>query len=241
MITKKIIALLIILIPFFGFTQDSGLSQDGEYVEVQDFESWTSIALKFKAGKKWTFDLQEQMRLDNNSSEIKGFFTQIGTDVEIFKGFKTGLGLRFINRYDNEGSQQGWEHYFRYHLDVSYKHKIDRFTLKYRFRYQNLNEISLSRSEGDIPISYLRLKFQLGYNIKNWKLDPFVSGELFNHRENGINYGLSDYRITVGTNYKMKNFGKLGIYYRYEKEISDYYPKTSNVLRIKYTYTFKSK
>ena len=74
MITKKIIALLFILIPYFGFTQDLGLTQDGEYVEVQDFESWTSIALKFKAGKKWTFDLQEQLRLDNNSSEIKGFF-----------------------------------------------------------------------------------------------------------------------------------------------------------------------
>lgn len=232
---NKIIALFILFLPGMVF------AQEGEYVEVQDFETWTSIGLKFKPTKKWTFGLQEQMRLDNNSTEIKGFFTQLSGDYELFKNFEAGIGLRFIQKNDNQGKVQGYEHYFRYQFDASYKHKIERFSFKYRFRFQNRNEIGVSKAEGDIATNYLRLKAKAGYNIKNWKLDPFISGEIFNQREDGINYGLTDYRITIGTSYKFKDAGKIGLYYRMEQEINTSYPMTTHILRLKYTYTFKNK
>ena len=233
----KIQYLLVILfcIPF------AAGAQDGEYIEVRDFETWTSLGLKYEAGDKWTFGLQEQLRLDYNSTEIKGLFTQVSADYELFKNFEIGLGLRLIQRNDNEGNNQGWEHFFRYHLDAEYGHKIDRFSLKYRFRYQSRDELNVSREQGDISKNFLRLKAKVGYNIKNWKLDPVISGELFNHREDGINYGMSNYRVTFGTNYKIKNAGKIGVYYRLEQELNTNYPMTTHILRLKYTYTLKSK
>ena len=213
------------------------IAQEGQYIEVRDFETWTSAKLKLKPNKKWTFGLQGQLRLDNNSSELKGFFTELTGGYKLFKGMEIGLGLRYINKNDNEGKVQGTEHYFRYHFDASYKHKIDRFALKYRFRYQNRNEIGLSKEEGDVHTQYFRLKASVTYNIKDWKLDPVFSGEIFS--KYGYSNGFSDYRLTIGTNYKMKNFGKIGVFYRLENEISSFYPKTTHILRVKYTYTIK--
>jgi hypothetical protein len=215
-------------------------AQDGQYIEVRDFETWTSAKLKLKPNKKLTFGIQGQFRLDNNSTELKGFFTELTGGYKLFKGMEIGLGLRYLNKNDNEGATQGSEHYFRYHLDATYKHKVERFALKYRFRYQNRNEIGLSKEEGDVNTQYFRLKASVTYNIKDWKLDPVLSGEIFNkYVKNGYSNGFSDYRLTIGTNYKIKNYGKIGVFYRLENEISSFYPKTTHILRIKYTYTIK--
>jgi hypothetical protein len=215
-------------------------AQDGQYIEVRDFETWTSGKLKLKANKKWNFGLQAQMRLDNNSSELKGFFTELSTGYKLFKGMKIGAGIRYINKNDNEGAVQGAEHYFRYNLDATYKHKIDRLALKYRFRYQNRNEMGISKEEGDVHLQYFRLKASIEYNIKDWKLDPVLSGEIFNkYEKNGYSNGFSDYRITIGTNYKTKGYGEIGLFYRLENEITSFYPKTTHILRVKYTYTLK--
>ena len=216
------------------------LAQDGQYIEVRDFETWTSAKVKLKPSKKLTFGLQGQFRLDNNSTELKGFFTELTGGYKLFKGMEIGLGLRYLNKNDNEGASQGNEHYFRYHFDASYKHKVARFSIKYRFRYQNRNEIGLSSAEGDVNVQYFRLKTGVTYNIKNWKLDPVLSGEIFSkYEKDGYSNGFSDYRITIGTNYKIKKYGKIGMFYRLENEISSFYPKTTHIIRIKYTYTLK--
>lgn len=225
---------------FLNVCAIAGWAQEGQYIEVRDFETWTSAKLKLKPNDKWTFGVQGQFRLDNNSSELKGYFAELSTGYRLFKGMDFGLGLRYIGKNDNEGSVQGMEHYFRYHFDLSYKHKIDRFALKYRFRYQNRNEMGLSKAEGDVHLQYFRLKTSVEYNIKDWKFDPILSGEIFSKFEkNGYSNGFSDYRITIGTDYKTKDFGKIGLFYRIENEISDFYPKTTHVVRIKYTYTLK--
>lgn len=233
---KKIIGVFL----FTLLVANSAIAQEGQYIEIRDFETWTSGKLKLKANKKWNFGLQAQMRLDNNSTELKGFFTELSTGYKLFKGMEIGAGIRYINKNDNEGAVQGPEHYFRYHLDVTYKHKMDRFALKYRFRYQNKNEMGISKTEGDVHLQYFRLKASVEYNIKDWKLDPILSGEIFNkYEKNSYSNGFSDYRITIGTNYKTKGYGKIGIFYRLENEISTFYPKTTHILRIKYTYTLK--
>lgn len=218
----------------------TSVAQEGQYIEVRDFETWTSAKLKLKPSKEWNFGVQGQFRLDNNSSELKGFFTEISVGRKLFKGMEIGLGLRYINKNDNEGKVQGAEHYFRYHFDLNYKHKLDRFSFKYRFRYQNRNEMGVSKEEGDIHTQYFRLKAGVEYNIKDWKFDPVLSGEIFNKFEkNGYSNGFDAYRLTIGTNYKMKKAGKIGIFYRLENEISDFYPKSTHILRIKYSYTLK--
>ena len=214
----------------------NGYSQSGD---TSDLESWNSLGLEYKLNKKWSFELEEQLRLDENISEIAEYFTQLETRYSITKKIDIGLGLRYIRENDNEGNVQGYENHFRYNVDALYKHKINDFTLKYRLRYQNKNELGVSSSDGDYAKQYLRLKAAVEYNFKNWKLDPKFAAEIFNRFENGDVDQYNKYRLTLGTDYKIKNFGKLGIFYRIEKDINEAIPETTNIIGLKYTYTIK--
>lgn len=230
--------LLISTMLFLAFTE--GYTQEGTYVEVRDLETWTSAEFNLKVDKKWNFGLQSQMRLDNNSSERKSYLTQLSTDYKFTKKFQMGIGFRHTIKNDNEGNIQGNEHFFRFQVNASYKHKANRFDFKHRFRYTSSNEIGVSKIEGDLPEQYFRFKSSVGYNIKDWKLDPEFSGELFSkYIKYGQSNGLDRFRLTIGTSYKLKAIGKIGLYYRMEREINALYPKTTNILQFKYAYTLK--
>ncbi|MEO9510952.1 MAG: DUF2490 domain-containing protein [Flavobacteriaceae bacterium] len=210
--------------------------------DTNDLESWNSITIKYKPNKKWNFELQEQLRLDENISEVSEYFTQLSVERSIFKNFDFGVGLRFIRENDNEGSIQGYENHFRFHLDAMYKHKINDLTLKYRLRYQNKNDLSVSTSEGDYAKQNIRFKAGLEYNFKSWKLDPKFSAELFNRfQKDDDDNGFSKYRLTLGTDYKFKKLGKLGLFYRIEKDLNETIPETTNIIGLKYVYTIKNK
>ncbi|RKR08055.1 uncharacterized protein DUF2490 [Maribacter vaceletii] len=227
---------LLMLIPlmmlsFMCFSQDE---------DNKDLESWTAINLKYKLNKKWAFNLEGQLRLKEDISEVSEYFSEFATAYTVFKGFKLGAGFRYIRENDNVGNLQGYENHFRFNIDASYKHKIDDFSLKYRFRYQNKNELGISSSEGDYAKQNIRFKTSLEYNIGNWKLDPKVSAEIFNRFEKDEDSRFSKYRLTFGTEYKMKKIGTIGLFYRLEKELNQEVPKTTNIIGLKYTYTIKN-
>ncbi|WP_367889222.1 DUF2490 domain-containing protein [Polaribacter reichenbachii] len=111
----------------------------------------------------------------------------------------------------------------------------------YRLRYQNKNELGVSYDEGDYSKTNIRFKTSLAYNFSNWKLDPKFSAEIFNKFQEDEENGFSKYRLTLGTDYKIKNFGELCIFYRYERELNEDYPDLKNILGLKYTYSFKRK
>ena len=125
--------------------------------------------------------------------------------------------------------------YFRYHLEAIYDHKINDFSFEYRLRYQNKNELG----EDDYAKQHLRLKAAVTYNIKHWKLDPEISAEIFDHIEKGEVDGFDRYRLTIGSTYDMKDFGKIKFYYRYKKQLNEEFPETKNIIGLKYTYTIK--
>jgi hypothetical protein len=229
-ITKAILGLLLLLI------SGSALAQDGTYYTVRDLESWTSAQFKYKPSKKWTLSLQEQLRLKDNSSTVSEFFTEGGIKRNLENNFSIGLGLRYIRENDDQGKVQGYENHFRWNADVQYKHDIERFKLKYRLRYQSKSEMG----SDDLATNTLRLKAGVGYNIKKWKLDPEISGELFSRT--GTLSEPVKYRLTAGTSYETKSFGEFGAYYRMEQELpNSTYSKLTNIIGVKYSYTLKKK
>jgi hypothetical protein len=205
--------------------------------DTSDLKSWNTIGIEYKLNKKWSFELEEQLRLDENISEISEYFTQLSAEYTLMKNLKIGGGLRFVRENDNEGNIQGYENHLRFNLDASYKHKLNNLSIKYRLRYQNKNDLSVD----DYANQHLRFKTGIEYNIKKWKLDPQFSAEIFNHFEKGKENGFDKYRLTLGTDYKFKNMGTLGVFYRMEKELNETIPKTTNIIGLKYTYTIKNK
>ena len=232
LIKVRYTACLLLLATTFGFSQSEDYS---------DLESWSSLGLKYEPNKKWSFELEEQLRLDENMSEISEYFTQLETKYALTKKFDLGLGIRYIRENDNEGNIQGYENHLRFNADAYYTHKINDLKFKYRLRYQMKNELGVSSSEGDYTKKYLRLKAAVEYDFKNWKLDPKFSAEIFNRFKNGDVDQYNKYRLTFGTDYKIKNLGKIGLQYRIVKGIDVDIPETTHIIGLKYTYTIKNK
>lgn len=216
------------------------LNQHWIWSQDTDFETWSSIGLEFKATKKLSFGVEQHLRLKTNSSEIDTYFTQLEGSYFLFNGFALGSGLRYIRKNDTKGKIQGYENHFRFHIDASYKHKINRFSLKYRLRYQNKNELEVSSDEGDYAKQHIRLKASVDYAINNWKLDPKIAMELFN-QFGEEDQGLSKLRWTLSTDYKLKKLGKLKLFYSVEKDLNTPVSRIVNILGFKYTYTLKTK
>ncbi len=221
-----------ITVLFFIVVIPTGFSQTED---TDDLEGWTAFNLKYKLNKKWSFDIEGQLRLKEDISEIDKYFGEFNAAYSISKGFKLGGGVRYIKENDNVGNVQGYEDHFRFHLDASYKHKINDFSLKYRLRYQNKNELGVD----DYDNQHFRFKTSVEYNFKNWKLDPEISAEIYNHLEKGEENGFDKYRLTFGTEYNLKELGAIGIFYRVEKELNVSIPETTNIIGLKYSYTFK--
>ena len=227
----KIVAFLFLIITNVSFSQS----------DTNDLSLWSSIGINYSPTKKLDFELEQQLRLKENISETDKYFTQLSAEYEVFKNLKLGGGVRYIKENDNEGAVQGYENHFRFHLDASYKQSLNNFDIKYRVRYQNENELGVSNEEGDYANQHIRFKTSIGYNIKKWKLDPEISAEIFNHFEKGDENGYDKYRLSIGTDYKFKKLGKIGIFYMFEKELNESIPETTNIIGLNYSYTIKNK
>lgn len=236
--TSKTIWAVIIL----SFISLKGISQQGEYIEVQDFESWGKVGINVDLNKKWSFGLEEQLRLKSNSSLVDAYFTELNAKYKFETGLSFGGGLRFIRNNDTEGKIQGYENHLRYNFDLGYKHSVDRLKLAYRIRFQSKNELGVSKDEGDYANNHFRFKVGAEYNIKKWKFDPKLSFELFHHMEEGEENGLDKLRATIGTSYDLKKYGDIGMFYRIERELNPTiveYPKTTFIVGLSYVYTLK--
>ncbi|MDG1046546.1 MAG: DUF2490 domain-containing protein [Bacteroidia bacterium] len=231
---KVIINYVLILTIFISLPLFSN-AQDGTYHTIRDFETWSSINLRYKPTNNIKLSLSQQLRLKDNSSTMDVYFTQLGLDYKLANFLSIGFASRLITENDDQGKIKGNESHLRWQADLEFNHSVSRFAFKYRIRYQNKDELQKTTDEIKKTI---RLKVASTYNIKNWKLDPTLSAELFNGITN--NDGIYKARYTLSSDYKLKK-GSLGAFLRTEKELFGDYPKRTNILGIKYNFTIKKK
>lgn len=203
--------------------------------EDNGLNAWSSVGGKYKLDKNWELGLSGNLRLKDNLKAIDNYFPEFTVTRKVYKGLKLGIGFRYIRNNDDEGKIQGYENYFRIQTDLSYKHKINNFTINYRIRYQNKNELGVS----DYAVNRFRFKVGSKYNVKKWPLDPELSFELFNRFGKDINTDFDKYRVRLGTSYKLKKIGKIKLFYQLEKDIIGKNQSKTNVVGLSYTYTFK--
>jgi len=219
---KRIILLSTLLISTVSLAQDS--------TTVSDFELWAGVSLKKSfLDKKLDFRLDQEFRFDDNSTSINNYFTELSVKYEVLDGLEVGSGFRFVRN----NLKSGYRNERRFIGDVRYKHKVDRLSFAYRFRFQNHTALG-SVSDDDV-VNKIRLRAKVKYNIKNWKLDPYFSMEGFYAFEtNNINYvdeitesekadGFEKLRFTIGTSYKVNKWFQIGGFYRIEHELKSYH------------------
>lgn len=218
-------------IAVFSFLVSCFFAQGQTEVTIQDFETWSNVGISKEFDNNSEINFEQGLRLYDNSSSVDQYFSNFEFIGNFDKSFSVAGGVRYLRRIDKDNG--AYENFLRFNADLNYKHSLDRFTFKYRFRIQGRNELGISRSEGDYLRNAIRLKAGIKYNVKNWKLDPRVSGEIF--REYG-KYMLSSFhkvRFTVGTKYKINKLMDVTAYYRFERELNVSYPQSTNIVGFK--------
>jgi hypothetical protein len=218
---KRLLLIATLLISTSSYSQDS--------IVVSDFELWTGIGLqKSFLEDKLTMGLTQEFRFNDNSTRINNFFTEVTAKYELIDGLRLGGGFRFIRNNRNSG----YRNESRLFGDLSYRHKLDRLTFDYRFRFQN--QSALGDVTDDDVYNKFRLRLKVKYNIPNWKLDPALSVEgFYTSAVNNINYvpsitiseraaGFEKIRFTLGTSYKINKWLKIDGFYRIEREFGSF-------------------
>lgn len=206
---------------------------------LSDTEGWSSIEVGLNISKKLSFSVSEHLRYRNKISTMSNYFTQLETSYELFKDFNLGGGVRFIRENDDVGNIQGLETHFRYQFEINYKHDLKMLTLFYRLRYQHKNEIGLPEEEVNIPNEYIRFRMGLGYKLDDPAIGLRLKGELFNQiQKENLENGFNRYRLTFDTYKKFKNFGKVTLFYGFQKNFNRIELKQKSIIGIKYKYSF---
>lgn len=228
--------LWVVVLALVLFAGNQALGQDS-VAETTDLEGWTSAELKFKVNKQWMFSVEEQLRMQNDVSEVDKHFTQLGFRYKTPRDLSFSGGYRWIRQNDTQGKIQGYESERRYQLAASYGHKLGRFSLGYRVQYQNKEEVG--SEDPDNAVRHFRFRTRVRYNVRDWSLDPVFAAELYRSVGDDTESEFDKIRLTLGTDWGTWDGGEMGVFYRLEKELGVDSPQTTHILGLKFAHTLE--
>lgn len=222
MVLKKLALLSLLFIAASSFSQET------------DFQSWISIDLKGEIFNKLDISLSPEVRTQDNSTRVKTMLCEIDLSVPLIKYFRIG-GI-YRPELDVSGEYPSRVNRFCIYGEANYK--LDRFRFNYRGIYQQEYK-DYNRSEnGHISFNQHRHKIGVKYNIKNSKITPSASAEMFFTLRPYEKEGQKKLRISIGAEYSFNK--KLSCYlgYKYQKEFQVNNPETAHILNLSLSYEF---
>jgi hypothetical protein len=199
---------------------------------VKDAGLWTSAGFEFKVVKKLTASISEEVRFNENISEVGMILTDLGVSYKFNKHFQFAVGYRYSQKRKVE-DYYSIKH--RFSVDIKYEKKIKPFQFQYRIRFQDQYSDIGRASDGGIPVYHLRNKLTLNLDMDK-PYSPYISSELFsplNYPRISSFYGI---RTTAGVEYKFSKHHKIDLYYLIQKELNVSNPETDFVVGLGYFY-----
>jgi hypothetical protein len=191
-----------------------------------DFGLWNTLNLSYKYNNKVSFMFTQEWRLRENASRLNLFYTNLGIQYTIAKGFKTAFIYRHIDKYLHEGTYFSFRN--RLMWDLSYKYNFKQFSISYRHRAQAEWMDFYTSDLGKIPQLFSRNKFEFNYNV-NKKWSPYITTEfriqLTDPRNNADDDNISRNRTIVGVDYTHNKIYSYGAYFLYQQEFNTVTPQ----------------
>ena len=217
--------LWIILLLFCTFTVS--------LAQINDFELWSGVQLRKNITKKLRVSFEEEIRFNENISDIKKFYSEIGLSYRLNKHIRFAARYRFT---ENKTILSYYSTRHRIMADISLRYKISRLFIAFRSRYQ-IKYIDIYSSEtGFVPRNHSRNKLSLKYNIRKNPVSPFTSGELYYQLNNPEGNQLDKLRYTAGFEYNINKKNSFDIYFRIQQQINVNNPVKSYIIGVKYFY-----
>jgi hypothetical protein len=219
---------IILLCFLLGFTVQAN-------AQTQDAGLWLGFKLEKKLHNWAGLSLSQELRFNENISELGTAFTELSYSTGWHSNFNGGIAYRFIQKRQVDDS---YEIRHRYFLELSYRYKFNRaFSLTLRERFQNQYKDINRMSDGITKEYSLRSKMSLKYNpIKKLTLD--ASCEVFYQLNNPDGNEIDNLRYGLGAEYKLTKKQSIEAFYLIDQEIHVNDPWTSYVMGLGYTFEF---
>ncbi len=210
------------------------------FAQVNDAGLWTYMSIEKKVTARLSFDITEELRMNENITELGTFFTEAGGSYKVTDYFKVGAYYRFINK------RQVDDHYstrHQYHIDLTFKKKFKPITLSFRTKFRGEYRDINSSDIGKLPYYYSENKLTVKYEI-NRKFEPYFFVEIFNPISRPLKDShpsgvfMDQAKYCLGVDYTINRRHGLDFYYLLEQEYNVKDPLTEYVVGLGYTYSF---
>ncbi len=228
-INKRYWALTLLIFILLIVVNNSVSSQES------DFRTWTKIRISTKIIPKLKFDLTQEFRLENNSTQFDEIYTNLNLAYSPFKFMEIAGSYRYIQHRKKSGD---WIAQNRFHFDLNLIAEIKRFSPEYRFRIVRYPDFANDTKTG---VTVLRHRLKLMYDIRNCKIDLYASAELFHALIDNEDDEIGQLRYTIGANYRFHKNHRIGLAFKYEQEYNVKKPETNYILAVDYKWNLKFK
>ncbi|MBK8498067.1 MAG: DUF2490 domain-containing protein [Flavobacteriales bacterium] len=202
-------------------------------------ELWAAAAVQGRLPvflKDLMGDSYKRVRLRNElgyrSADVFFAGKQTYLDVNLRYKISDLVSVAYEHRFASRASVAGIQH--RSIVQAQIEKTFTRVETGYRFIYQH------SFIEWGDQREVFRNRFQLGYNFKNWKLDPQLSVEFFTWAGNK---GLSHFgtRWSLGTEYAFSKAHSLGLSLLHDRERDTAWPTRRWIWSVTYSLNLRGR
>lgn len=215
--------LIIFLLMMIGFVFTVPAS-----AQEEDFQVWGDISAKYKINKKFRLDTRLGLRTRENSELLKQYHWDLGVKYKLNKRFTFGTRYRYINYIEF-----GKTSIHRLNLDLVYDNKIGRFSYDIRGRYQQ--QWFYSNYKQEYTAQVFRTKFELSYNVRKNKIEPFIAIEHYLGLNGELQWLTDQMRYTLGASYPVNKWSDLSLAFRIQREYYTYMPLQAYILMVSYS------
>jgi hypothetical protein len=204
------------------------------FAQNNDMQLWTNISVEKKLTKTFSLNYAEEVRFNENISEVGQFFSDLGGTYKISKTWRISVNYRFTNKRQLDDS---YSKRHRYYFDLSYKKKFDRIIFLFRTRFQSQCADINCSDDGKIPDYYSRNKVTFKFDFDK-KYIPYISAEMFYQLNNPDGNVIDNMRYAGGVEYQFNKRASLDLFYLIQQEYNCVKPERDFVIGVGYNYSF---
>jgi hypothetical protein len=200
--------------------------------QTQDAGLWTSVNFETKLVKNVSATVSEELRFNENITELGAAFTDVGLNYKLNKHFQFAVNYRFTQRHRTD-NYYSFRH--RFYVDIKYSKKFKPFEFSFRTRLQDQYADIGRAADGGVPEYYLRNKLSMKWDL-NKPYTPYISLELFSLLNYPRSYAFNGMRTAAGVEYAFSKHHKVDLYYMIQKELNVSQPETDFIVGLGYYY-----
>lgn len=195
--------------------------------QQNDFHSWYNFTLGGKISKKLEFTLEPELRLYNNSRQVRNWQTEGSIEYDWTKLLNVGGVYRYQVEYDNANYN---ERIHRFAIFVKLNHKLNKLRFRYRGMLQNEHYNWMTSSDGKINYMGHRHKVSVKYSKKKLLIKPSVGVEVYLPIQPAIDRGEWKMRYFVTCEHNVSKEVGLKVSYKQQHEYNVSNPDIINIL-----------